>query len=86
MSDYVAGDDVVGEWSFTVMHEAGEDCVRTYWMVYDPSTETEWAGDTKGALPYGILAAYDETGLTCPLIIDADLAKLSGLAPREEDA
>jgi hypothetical protein len=76
----------LGDWAFTVMSEDGGNHVVTDWSVYDPSTEHLYEGTTEGALPYAILDAYDETGLTCALVIDPDLALMAGLSARKEDA
>ena len=74
----------LGDWAFTVSDVGGR--VITDWSVYDPSTEHLYEGTTEGGLPWAVLDAYDEVGLTCALIVDPDLARMSGLGDRKEDA
>jgi hypothetical protein len=74
----------LGDWAFSVF-EADNGDAFTDWAVYDPGADYLYEGTTNGALPWAVLDAYDHVGLTCPLVVEPDLAHMSGLSARKED-
>ena len=74
----------LSDWAFVVYTEDGD--VFTDWSVYDAGADYYYEGTTLGGLPWAVLSAYDKVGLTCPLIVEPDLARLSGLDNQREES
>ena len=68
----------IGDWRFEV-YALSDGSIETHWEASDYGTDQNDYGITKGTLWKGIADACHALGIIYPLVMDPDLATMSGL-------
>ncbi len=72
-------DGLLSRWEFEVWVEDGEVVTFGHIIINHPTEfgSTEYVSTTDGPLWQGVIDAYEEVGLVCPLVVSNDLLRLS---------